>query len=228
MIIFEHWTTLLSFQECNNELIIWIFNSLVISKINIVFLNIKPISRILGMTSGCNFAIINSLHFQLSWYNQLNLQLTLFTRIPIFCTELLYFGSRKKKFSTALENTDRYALQWHAPSLTWRSINTSKIFCVTRRHHVLVHVYFTYLIAFVLRSVTFLCLMRIKRSASRQWLYNNGLYLNLVRKIRRQGCGVQTTAECHVRLYFTTVIFFPYTTQPTQETIIYHGHWPFN
>ena len=40
--LFEYWARY-SFQECNNELIIWIWNSQVISKINIklMFLNIK-------------------------------------------------------------------------------------------------------------------------------------------------------------------------------------------
>ena len=50
-------------QDYINELTIWILNSLVISKIDItlIFLNIKPISCILGMTSGFSFPIINSL-----------------------------------------------------------------------------------------------------------------------------------------------------------------------
>ena len=60
--LFEYCTCWL-FQECNSELIIWILNSLVVSKINIelIFLNIKLIIHILGMTSGFNFPIINSL-----------------------------------------------------------------------------------------------------------------------------------------------------------------------
>ena len=49
-------------QDYINELVIWILNSLVISVNNpfyIEFINISPISRILGMTSGFNIQIIN-------------------------------------------------------------------------------------------------------------------------------------------------------------------------